>query len=128
MYLIFALIAGLIGGAMSVMIRIELMYPGVQFFHQTHEYNVFVTSHGLIMIFFMVMPAMIGGWCVMRVRVRIVVRDGWHDRLRQSVCGTKGRIDLRNARAVRGQPLAHDRHAKRQAHGSQAKPCAETFA
>jgi len=62
MYLIFALIAGLIGGAMSVMIRIELMYPGVQFFHQTHEYNVFVTSHGLIMIFFMVMPAMIGGF------------------------------------------------------------------
>ncbi|MGX9391230.1 cytochrome c oxidase subunit I [Nitrobacteraceae bacterium UC4446_H13] len=62
MYLIFALIAGLIGGAMSVMIRLELMYPGVQFFHQTHEYNVFVTSHGLIMIFFMVMPAMIGGF------------------------------------------------------------------
>jgi cytochrome c oxidase subunit 1 len=62
MYLIFAIVAGLIGGAMSVMIRIELMYPGVQFFHQTHEYNVFVTSHGLIMIFFMVMPAMIGGF------------------------------------------------------------------
>ncbi|MBN8972902.1 MAG: cytochrome c oxidase subunit I [Xanthobacteraceae bacterium] len=62
MYLIFALIAGLIGGAMSVAIRLELMYPGVQFFHQTHEYNVFVTSHGLIMIFFMVMPAMIGGF------------------------------------------------------------------
>ena len=62
MYLIFALIAGLIGGAMSVMIRLELMYPGVQFFHQTHEYNVFVSKHGLIMIFFMVMPAMIGGF------------------------------------------------------------------
>ena len=38
------------------------MYPGVQFFHETHTYNVFVTSHGLIMIFFMVMPAMIGGF------------------------------------------------------------------
>jgi cytochrome c oxidase subunit 1 len=62
MYLIFAIVAGLIGGAMSVMIRIELMYPGVQIFHQSHEYNVFVTSHGLIMIFFMVMPAMIGGF------------------------------------------------------------------
>jgi len=62
MYLIFALIAGLIGGAMSVAIRLELMYPGVQFFHQTHEYNVFVSNHGLIMIFFMVMPAMIGGF------------------------------------------------------------------
>lgn len=62
MYLIFAIVAGVIGGAMSVAIRIELMYPGVQLFHEAHTYNVFVTSHGLIMIFFMVMPAMIGGF------------------------------------------------------------------
>ena len=47
---------------MSIAIRAELMFPGVQIFHQTHTYNVFVTSHGLIMIFFMVMPAMIGGF------------------------------------------------------------------
>src|ERR1700758_5281023 len=62
MYLIFAIIAGCIGAAMSIAIRAELMYPGVQIFHETHTYNVFVTSHGLIMIFFMVMPAMIGGF------------------------------------------------------------------
>jgi cytochrome c oxidase subunit 1 len=62
MYLVFAIIAGIIGAAMSIMIRIELMYPGVQIFHESHTYNVFVTSHGLIMIFFMVMPAMIGGF------------------------------------------------------------------
>ena len=62
MYLIFAIFAGVIGAAMSIAIRIELMYPGVQFFHESHTYNVFVTSHGLIMIFFMVMPAMIGGF------------------------------------------------------------------
>src|SRR5258707_8897496 len=47
---------------MSIAIRAELMYPGVQIFHETHTYNVFVTSHGLIIIFFMVMPAMIGGF------------------------------------------------------------------
>src|ERR1700716_1407301 len=62
MYLVFAIIAGVIGAAMSIAIRIELMYPGVQLFHETHTYNVFVTSHGLIMVFFMVMPAMIGGF------------------------------------------------------------------
>ncbi|QQN63999.1 cytochrome c oxidase subunit I [Bradyrhizobium diazoefficiens] len=62
MYLIFAVIAGIIGSALSIAIRAELMYPGVQIFHETHIYNVFVTSHGLIMIFFMVMPAMIGGF------------------------------------------------------------------
>ena len=62
MYLVFAVIAGCIGAAMSIAIRIELMYPGVQLFHESHTFNVFVTSHGLIMIFFMVMPAMIGGF------------------------------------------------------------------
>jgi len=62
MYLIFAVIAGLIGGAMSIAIRIELMYPGVQLFSSNHTYNVFVTSHGLIMIFFTLMPALIGGF------------------------------------------------------------------
>src|SRR5271169_6696615 len=62
MYLVFAIFAGVIGGLMSIAMRIELMYPGLQFFHETHTFNVFTTAHGLIMIFFMVMPAMIGGF------------------------------------------------------------------
>src|SRR5690348_3074275 len=62
MYLVFALVAGLIGGAASILIRGELMYPGLQIFHETHYYDVTVTAHGLIMIFFMIMPAMIGGF------------------------------------------------------------------
>src|SRR5215212_6978039 len=79
MYLVFAVIAGVIGGALSIAMRIELHEPGIQIFHGLaqmvygvsagealdygkHMYNVFVTAHGLIMIFFMVMPAMIGGF------------------------------------------------------------------
>src|SRR6201989_1172862 len=62
MYLVFAIIAGVIGAAMSIAIRAELMFPGVQIFHESHQFNVFTTAHGLIMIFFMVMPAMIGGF------------------------------------------------------------------
>jgi cytochrome c oxidase subunit 1 len=62
MYLVFALVAGVIGGLLSIGIRLELQNPGLQFFTSPHEYNVFATAHGLIMIFFMVMPAMIGGF------------------------------------------------------------------
>ena len=62
MYLIFAICAGLIGGFFSMMMRAELMYPGLQIFGEPHTFNVFVTGHGLIMVFFMIMPAMIGGF------------------------------------------------------------------
>ena len=62
MYLMFAIIGGLIGGALSVAMRMELQEPGLQYFANGHMYNVFVTGHGLIMVFFMVMPAMIGGF------------------------------------------------------------------
>src|SRR5499425_1948698 len=62
MYLVFAIMAGVIGGAMSIAMRMELQDPGLQIFHNTQMFNVFTTAHGLIMIFFMVMPAMIGGF------------------------------------------------------------------
>ncbi|HJR55568.1 MAG TPA: cytochrome c oxidase subunit I [Rhizomicrobium sp.] len=62
MYLIFAIVAGVIGGAFSMIMRYELMVPGLQFVHDAHQFNVFVTGHGLIMVFFMIMPAMIGGF------------------------------------------------------------------
>ena len=62
LYLLFAIIGGLIGGFLSVVMRMELQEPGLQYFANGHMFNVFVTGHGLIMVFFMVMPAMIGGF------------------------------------------------------------------
>ncbi|MGU3496562.1 cytochrome c oxidase subunit I [Xanthobacteraceae bacterium A53D] len=62
MYLIFAIVAGIVGGALSIGIRMELMEPGLQYFSNPQTFNVFTTGHGLIMIFFMVMPALIGGF------------------------------------------------------------------
>jgi|TARA_B110000261_G_C13064551_1_gene349591 cytochrome c oxidase subunit 1 len=48
---------------LSVFMRIELSYPGVQILAENHQlYNVMVTAHAFIMIFFMVMPIMIGGF------------------------------------------------------------------
>lgn len=62
LYLIFALFSGLIGTAYSVLIRLELSGPGVQFIADNQLYNSIITAHAIVMIFFMVMPAMIGGF------------------------------------------------------------------
>ena len=68
MYLVFSIIAGLIGSAISVYMRLELQDPGVQFMLDAegnpdgHLWNVFISAHGLIMVFFVVMPALIGGF------------------------------------------------------------------
>ncbi len=66
MYLIFAAIAGLIGAAMSMIIRVELMEPGMQYLGSEAAsyqfYNVMVTAHAFVMVFFLIMPALIGGF------------------------------------------------------------------
>jgi hypothetical protein len=63
LYLIFAVFSGMIGTALSIIIRIELAAPGVQILQGDHQlYNVIVSSHALLMIFFMVMPGLVGGF------------------------------------------------------------------
>ena len=63
LYLIFAAIAGLVGLLFSIMMRLELAAPGMQYFaDDPHQFNVLVTGHGLIMVFFLIMPALIGGF------------------------------------------------------------------
>src|SRR5690606_35102977 len=68
MYLVFAIVTGIIGGLLSGVMRLELQEPGIQIFHglagmvygmeggealdaDKHMYNVFTTAHALIMVF-----------------------------------------------------------------------------
>lgn len=68
LYIIFSILAGLIGGYLSMVMRMELAEPGGQILLDDagnidgHMWNVFITAHGLIMVFFVVMPGLIGGF------------------------------------------------------------------
>ncbi|MBL0370824.1 cytochrome c oxidase subunit I [Rhizobium sp. KVB221] len=92
LYLIFAIFAGVVGGFLSVMMRIELQEPGIQIFHGLAQmvygvdannavdagkqmFNMFTTAHALIMIFFMVMPALIGGFANWMIPIMIGAPD-----------------------------------------------------
>ncbi|MDH5407506.1 MAG: cytochrome c oxidase subunit I [Gammaproteobacteria bacterium] len=65
LYLWFAFIMFLVGGAMAMVIRAELMEPGMQVVDPLF-FNSMTTMHGLIMVFGAVMPAMVGfaNWMV----------------------------------------------------------------
>jgi len=74
LYMIFAIVAGVVGGALSGLMRWELYEPGIQVFTEgswlaqlgafegKHGFNVAVTAHALIMVFFTVMPAQMGAF------------------------------------------------------------------
>src|SRR5438477_1127313 len=62
LYICFAIFAGILGGALSVIMRAQLMHPGNELIQDHQFYNVLITAHGLIMVFFVVMPATFGGF------------------------------------------------------------------
>ena len=59
LYLLFALVMFLVGGALAMGIRLELFQPGLQFVNPDF-FNQLTTMHALIMIFGAIMPAFVG--------------------------------------------------------------------
>ena len=59
LYLWFSFIMFLVGGAMAMVIRLELFSPGLQWVNPDF-FNQMTTMHGLIMVFGAIMPAFVG--------------------------------------------------------------------
>jgi len=63
LYLLFGVFTGVLSIFMSILIRLELMFPGDQILFGNYQfYNVLVTMHGLLMLFFVIVPISFGGF------------------------------------------------------------------
>ena len=61
LYFLFGFFSGLIGTSLSIIIRLELIKPGL-ILGRGQLYNRIITAHALLIIFFIVIPTIIGGF------------------------------------------------------------------
>lgn len=63
LYGLFSLFSGLIGLALSILMRLELAAPNPQILmHNGQLFNVIISAHAIFMVFFMVMPVTMGAF------------------------------------------------------------------
>ncbi|ATY93491.1 Cytochrome c oxidase subunit 1 [Candidatus Hodgkinia cicadicola] len=89
-FISFSILTGIIGIAMSTIIRLELHKPEIQIFNKIakfiykvgdykdqakHLYNVTMTAHGLIMVFYMLMPLLINGFGYLNIPEQLEVKS-----------------------------------------------------
>ena len=75
-YIIFGIFAAVVGSIYSLIIRLQLTYPGSVLIGENYQlYNVLVTMHAIMMIFMFVMPILIGGFGNFFVPLHIGIPD-----------------------------------------------------
>jgi len=63
LYILFGVFNGFLAVLLSLLIRIELAFPGDQILFETFQfYNLIVTLHGVLMLFVVVLPILFGGF------------------------------------------------------------------
>ena len=63
MYLFFGAFAAIFSVILSLIIRVQLAFPGGFLLSGNYLlYNVLVTTHGILMLFFVVVPIAVGGY------------------------------------------------------------------
>lgn len=75
MYLVSGGIFSIFGIGTSIMIRLELAYPGYYISSSFETYNTLITAHGLLMIFFLVMPILLGAFGNLMIPLQIGTVD-----------------------------------------------------
>lgn len=74
--MIFAVFSGLIGTAISTLIRLELAQPGSLIFNNNaNAYHIAMAVHAIIMVFFLVTPVVFGGFGNYFIPVYVGARD-----------------------------------------------------
>lgn len=112
LYLIFALFSGLLGTAFSVLIRLELSGPGVQYISNNQLYNSIITAHAILMIFFMVMPALIGGFGKNKIQTLTTLVSSNDDRNNSNLLRSKLGPYLAGLIEADGSFAVHDKNSK----------------
>jgi cytochrome c oxidase subunit 1 len=63
LYLLFGFFNGFFAVLLSMIIRLELAFPGDQIIFENYQfYNVVVTMHGILMLFVVIVPILFGGF------------------------------------------------------------------
>lgn len=82
LYLVFAVFAGMIGTAFSVLIRLELAAPGVQILQGDHQlFNVIITAHAFVMsapLHFFVLQLVVGRLASVLRALFVIIKMGFH--------------------------------------------------